>query len=90
MSVRCECLKVRKTIKVLQESGLQEVIESKTFDSFKATEQWQIQNKKIAELFVNQDQVKWFFIGGQCGSGKSHLCTAMCGEYLKQGKPTRY
>ena len=90
VSVRCECLKVRKSIKALQDSGLQEFIESKTFESFKVTENWQKRNKELAQMFINQDQVKWFFIGGQVGAGKSHLCTAMCGELLKQGKPTRY
>lgn len=89
-ATKCECLKVRKSIKALQDSGLQEFIESKTFESFKVTENWQKRNKELAQMFINQDQVKWFFIGGQVGAGKSHLCTAMCGELLKQGKPTRY
>ena len=29
-------------------------------------------------------------MGGQCGSGKTHLCTAMCSHYINEGKSTRY
>lgn len=32
----------------------------------------------------------WLFIGGAVGSGKTHLCTAACGELLHAGRAVRY
>jgi DNA replication protein DnaC len=32
----------------------------------------------------------WFFLGGQSGAGKTHLCTAICREFLLAGKRVRY
>ena len=33
---------------------------------------------------------KWFIISGNSGTGKTHLCTAICGELIKAGKEVRY
>ena len=41
-------------------------------------------------LFCKDEDAKWFYIGGQSGIGKSHLCTAIAGYYIKQGKDVRY
>jgi DNA replication protein DnaC len=32
----------------------------------------------------------WFFIGGQSGAGKTHICTAICREFLMEGKEVKY
>lgn len=32
----------------------------------------------------------WFFIGGQTGAGKTHICTAICREFLLSGKSVKY
>ena len=32
----------------------------------------------------------WFFLGGQSGAGKTHLCTAICREFLLSGKRVIY
>ena len=32
----------------------------------------------------------WLFLGGAAGSGKTHLCTAACGELLRRGVAVRY
>jgi DNA replication protein DnaC len=36
------------------------------------------------------DEAKWFFIGGQVGSGKTHLCTSIAAHYIKEGYDTQY
>lgn len=90
ISYRCSCLDMRKTLYVIKESGLEKAIESKTFDNFQANENWQKNLKDSALAFLENDTHKTFFIGGQCGSGKTHLCTAMCNDYMKKGKPTLY
>ena len=32
----------------------------------------------------------WFYLGGQSGCGKTHLCTAICREFLLEGKQVIY
>jgi DNA replication protein DnaC len=39
--------------------------------------------------YVKDCDSKWFFIGGQVGSGKSHLCIGISLELLKQGKTVK-
>ena len=86
----CTCRKVRKSLRLLRESGLENFIKEKTFDSFRTDEDWQDYIKRQATGFCQDDKAKWFFIGGQCGCGKTHICTAICSYYLDKGVPTRY
>lgn len=90
VAYRCNCIKVRKSIRLLEESGLLSLIERKTFDNFITTQNWQRSFKELCLSFLNQSANRTFFVGGQCGCGKTHLCTAMCAHYLKLGKSTRY
>ena len=90
VGVKCSCLAVRRTLRIIHSSGLESMLKTKTFDSFKATEKWQAALKDKARLFVNNEEKRMFFIGGQCGAGKTHLCTAICSELIKQSKPTLY
>jgi len=59
-----------------------------TFDKFNANHNWQKHIKTKAIEFANSPS-DWFYIGGQSGSGKTHLCTAIAGELLKT-KRLRY
>ena len=36
------------------------------------------------------DPKGWFVTTGRSGAGKTHLCTAICGELLHRGLPVRY
>lgn len=90
VSYVCKCHEIRKSLRILRESGLEAVIEKKTFDSFIAEEAWQKNMKEMCRKFIDQSSRSAFFVGGQCGCGKTHLCTAMCAHYIKQGERTRY
>ena len=85
----CECIKTRAIIKKLEKSGLKNVIKKYTFDNYITEENWQKYLKEKALKFIDEND-KWFFIGGQSGSGKTHLCTAVCGEFLKMNKSVFY
>ncbi len=86
----CSCSVIRTAYKRIVRSGLEEAIETLTFDNFKASEDWQKEIKQKAEQFCVDIPAKWFYIGGQSGSGKSHLCTAIASHYLWEGKDLRY
>lgn len=85
----CKCMKTRKTIRQMQRSGLKNVIRDLTFSKFEATEPWQ-QTLKQAAMDYAANPTGWFYIGGQSGIGKSHLCTAICREFLLAGREVKY
>lgn len=90
MSRQCECIKTRKSLYLLRESGMESQIEEKTLDNFKPNEDWQRKMREQAKSYISEKTSKWFFIGGQSGSGKTHICTAICMELIKKGSSLIY
>lgn len=86
----CQCMKTRRTISRLMKSGLKNIIKDYTFSRYEAPESWQQMIKEKAIKFTNHPENAWFFIGGQSGCGKTHICTAIAGHFLKAGKTVRY
>lgn len=85
----CKCMTVRRSIMRMKRSGLKDIIKDYTFGKFEATEPWQ-QTIKTAAMDYAKRPEGWFYIGGQSGSGKTHICTAICREFLLEGKEVRY
>lgn len=85
----CKCMTIRRSYWNIEKSGLKKLMEDYRLDNYSADEPWQgiIKNKAISFLCDNE---KWFYIGGQVGAGKTHICTAIVGEMLKKGKAARY
>lgn len=88
-SHHCKCMKVRTAIKRMQKSGLKNIIKDYTFPKFEAAEAWQ-QTIKDAAMQYAKNPEGWFFIGGQSGAGKTHICTAICRDFLMEGKEVKY
>ena len=86
----CQCQRIRATLRRARQSGLNDILSKYTFDKYNATEDWQIAIKDKAQRFCKDDYSQWFYIGGQVGSGKTHICTAISGNYIKAGKDVRY
>lgn len=86
----CKCMTIRRTIKRLEKSGLKNIIKDYTFQKYETNKVWQERLKSIALNYAKEPQKSWFFIGGQPGAGKTHLCTAIAGHFLKQGKDVKY
>ena len=86
----CKCRDIRKTNKRIIESGLSGLIDNYTFDSYTAGEEWQKSIKEKAKAFTADEYNKWFFIGGQSGCGKTHICTAIVSEFIKKGNKAVY
>ena len=85
----CRCRNMRIFLNRVQRSGLNGNVLDKTFDNFQAKEPWQQRVKEGAMAYA-ADPKGWFLLCGQSGSGKSHLCTAICLELLQQGKEVYY
>lgn len=90
MAHDCRCMEIRRSIWNIKKSGIESLIQCCTFESFKAAEPWQERMKLRAQQFLTDHTGKWFYAGGQVGCGKTHICTAMCAEFLKKGKAVRY
>ena len=89
VSQECQCMKTRRTIRRIKESGLGNLIIKCTFDKFEALEDWKKTMKNAAASYAKSPQ-GWFFIGGQSGCGKTHICTAICRELILQGLDVVY
>jgi DNA replication protein DnaC len=79
----------------MKRSGLYNLLERYTMDTYRVSEPWQANIRDKAQEFVeqtlaNQQSEDWFFIGGASGSGKTHICTAICRELLYKGMSVRY
>lgn len=85
----CKCVEVRNSIMRMKRSGLKDIIKDYTFDKFEDSEPWQKAIKEAAMEYAKEPE-GWFFLGGQSGAGKTHLCTAICREFLLAGKRVRY
>lgn len=86
---KCSCVEVRNSKKKIKQSGLESLLDTCTFEAFETTEPWQQALKEKAMEYLNIN-INWFFIGGQVGAGKTHLCTAICKGFLDKAIATRY
>ena len=86
----CDCMKARKSLEQIERSGLKKAIDEMRFETFIATENWQRNMLTLARDYVIDGKDKWLFFGGTSGSGKTHLCTSVCGELLHRGRAVRY
>lgn len=90
VSVPCHCLKTRASLRAVERSGLKSVLDRLTFETFKTVEPWQSTLKGAAQSFVKNSNGAWFYVGGNPGGGKTHICTAICAELLRSGREVRY
>jgi len=89
-SRKCKCEIRRENLARLRRSGLSDLVERYTFQSYQTLEPWQKAAKAAAERYLTEWPGKWFFIGGTSGAGKTHLCTAICVKLMDAGIPVRY
>ena len=86
----CSCMAIRASMARIRNSGLQNLLNIYTFSRFQTDTPLQKLIKSTADRYLDDRSSSWFFIGGQSGAGKSHICTAIAGELLKCGKAVRY
>lgn len=84
----CNCMSIRRVSNLRRESGIENLLERYTFETFKEETQWQKGLAWRAKKYIKTGS--WFFIGGQVGSGKTHICTAIVKELLSNGIACRY
>lgn len=86
----CACMEVRRSMARIERSGLKSLLDRYTFEVYETAEKWQETAKNMALRYLDDYEGKWFVAAGVPGSGKTHLCTAICGELMRRGMETRY
>ena len=85
----CGCMPKRRVMRRMHESGLDSIIREYTFASYRAAEPWQTDMLKRAQQYAAEPK-GWWYVCGTPGTGKTHICTAICGALLKRGQDVRY
>lgn len=84
----CSCREKRRAIRAINE--LYKGGERLTINTFEIKFSWQQSIKNKALSFLSENSDKWFFIGGQSGCGKTHICTAIAYELIERTKSVVY
>ena len=85
----CKCVNTRKSLMRIEKSGLKNMIERYRYDNFNRDTIWQERIYAKASNFCSSRH-GWFFIGGQPGSGKTHICTALATRFIEKSMDTLY
>lgn len=89
-SRQCDCMKTAYSRHLLEVSGLDKLAERCTFDTYLPHEQWQEGVRNKALEYAADWRHNSFFISGQSGCGKTHICTAICNKAVQEGASLRY
>lgn len=79
----------RRSLNRIKKSGLAELMGRYTFDVWAEKEPWQKSVKKMAMEYAEEPK-GWFYLAGRPGTGKTHICTALCGALIENGMEVRY
>lgn len=88
-AMECKCMTARRGRRRLERSGLGDMMERYTFNTWRTPERWQRDAAALAGEYLKAPR-GWMLATGRSGSGKTHLCTAVCVELMRQGVDLRY
>ena len=96
-SGHCKCNKMLEVKRMIEKSGISQIMQEYTFDSFKTDEPFKQEMARICSAFVREyltsvqyAKKPWLFLGGQPGCGKTHICTAVVNKLLAENVPCLY
>lgn len=87
---KCDCMPHRAALKRIRKSGLSALLEDYRLDNYETPEPWQESALAKARQYTENPGAHWLYIFGPPGTGKSHLCTGICGALLETGQGVRY
>lgn len=85
----CRCMVIRRNRGRIARSGLADMLKRYTLDTWKEPEPWQRKARELVQRYAEHPN-GWMLAAGTPGTGKTHLCTALCGMLMEQGVDTRY
>lgn len=94
VAVPCRCLEVKKAERQIKASGMDKQFDMYSLRNFDGSrEPWATMLNAAKRFLALADKgvlSDWFYIGGQSGAGKTHICAALCKELLLRGYPIRH
>jgi DNA replication protein DnaC len=82
-------MEMRRSIRMLRQSGMMDMMQRYTFENYTAESEDCEKVKQFALDYCSQPS-GWFYIHGRAGSGKTHICTAICNTLMHKGNPIKY
>ena len=89
LTSECVCMAKRRSMRRIRKNGISDMLMRYTFKQYHDENDIQKNVKRAAIEFANADS-GWFYIAGQPGSGKTHICTAICARLIERGKEVYY
>ena len=87
--VECSCMAKRRSVRRIRKSGLGNLLKRCTLETWECREPWQRHLRDMARRYAENPE-GWFYLSGRPGTGKTHLCTALCGLLMERGLEVRY
>lgn len=81
----CPCMRKRRSLRSLRKAGMEDMAKRYTLDNYETASQKHQKVKEAAQKFIEANE-GWFYIAGQPGSGKTHICTAICTGLMERSK----
>lgn len=88
-SKECSCMKQRRSLRKIRQSGMMDMLERYTFDNYQTPDEGRKRVRRAVESFADSDS-GWLHISGRSGSGKTHICTAACVRLISKGNEVYY
>lgn len=85
----CDCMKMRYFNLRVKKSGLADMLTRYALENWQCREPWQRDLLETVRRYADRPN-GWLCLSGTPGTGKTHLCTALCGLLLKQGLSVHY
>lgn len=82
-------MEIRRNRARIRRSGLEDMLSRYTLDTWEEREPWQRRARELVQSYA-EHPAGWFLAAGAPGTGKTHLCTALCGLLMDKGVQTRY
>ena len=87
----CKCVIEKQMQEKLKCTGLNmEEYKNKSFETFKCDTEEAQKMYKLAKSFLKDSEAKGIGFWGNSGTGKTHICIAICNELLKKGISHKY
>lgn len=85
----CRCMVIRRNRARVARSGLADMLERCNLEAWRTPERWQQAARSAVERYGAEPK-GWLLAAGPSGTGKTHLCTALCGLLMERGVDVRY
>lgn len=81
----CPCMAQRRSLRRIKKSGLGDMLQRYTLAAYETPDEDRVKIKAKAQTFIKHPSA-WLYIFGRSGSGKTHICTAICSEIMKNSE----